>query len=151
MKRCQAPDCVAGLESEHPRAKYCSNACRQRASRARKAAARHAEAEAQTDTRGEHGLVRAVRMELDEAGVLMTFKGQLALQTARRLANPDESGFASLSKDLRAVMAEALAGSTPTPGGGDADGDSRPDEEEDDEVTRARKARAEARQAAGLS
>jgi hypothetical protein len=60
----------------------------------------------------------------------------------------DAKGVAGLVKEMRAVLA-AAKGTKPTPttgGADDADGD-----EVEDEVTAARKAREQARQAAGLA
>ena len=95
----------------------------------------------------ETGLVASVREELEAAGRMDTFSGQLALQLARRLANPDESGISSLSKELRTVMAAALDGVTPP----SAEGEPAAAEDDEDEVTRARRQREQARQAAGLA
>jgi hypothetical protein len=92
-----------------------------------------------------HDLVVLVRRELVRAEKLDTFAGQLALQLARRMANPDESGTtSSLSKELRAVMAQALEDQVPFPE------EKATDPGDDDEVTRARTAREKARKAAGL-
>lgn len=144
--------CGSVFEAKTPRAKWCGSTCRQRDARSRKAASANAKDEAKTDTPAEHGLVKAVRTELEAAGKDQTFSGQLALQLARRLANPEETGTTALSKELRAVMADALATAPPAPeseGGDRRDGDD--DEAEDDEVTRARRQREEARAAAGLA
>jgi hypothetical protein len=149
-RRCEAPDCEVVFEPKRPAGKYHSATCRQRAARARKAAESNVKDEAKTDTPAEHGLVRAVRTELETADRLNTVAGQLALQLARRAANPDESSLMALSKEIRAVMADALAGAPPKPGGSDADGDSNATEQED-EVDAARRKREEARKAAGLS
>ena len=58
------------------------------------------------------GLVAAVRAELEAADRLSTVAGQHALELARRIAAAPEmsSGVAALSRELRAVMGEALAG-----------------------------------------
>lgn len=142
--------CGTSFEAKSARAKWCGSTCRQRDARSRKAAAANVKDEAKTDTPAEHGLVKAVRKELEIAKKVETFAGQLALQLARRLANPEEPALMALSKELRAVMAEAL-GKAPvkSDGGADADGDSTA--EEDDEVTRARRQREDARKAAGLA
>lgn len=152
MKRCEGPDCAIEFEPKRSTAKYCSATCRQRAGRARRAPAPAPadELEAPTDPQG---LVASVRADLEAAGRVKTFAGQLALQLAARLTNPEESGISSLSKELRTVMAAALEGVTPPSAEATPDEASKaaaPDEQ-DDEVTRARRQREEARQAAGLA
>lgn len=135
MQRCAGPECQVDFEPKRSTARFCSTTCRSRAARAKKAASESVEADAEAG-KAEHALVRAVRKELDEADALMTVAGQLALQVARRIADPEASGVSTLSKELRALLAEATAKqpapSEPTPD---------PVDEEDDEVTRARKAR----------
>lgn len=140
---CEAPDCDRCFEPKRSTARFCSATCRQRAARARKAAEAQAREEAKTDTPAEHDLVRAVRLELEKADAVMTVPGQVALQLARKMANPDESGLSALAKELRVVLAEATGAMTPVPAG--------EVEPEDDEVTKARRAREEAREAAGLA
>jgi hypothetical protein len=147
-RRCEAPDCDVEFVPQRSTARYHSATCRQRAQRSRKAAEHQQAEEAKTDTDAEHGLVAAVRKELSAADALDTVLGQMALQLARRAANPQEPGLVNLTKEIRAVMTDAIGARKP--GGGDgADGDRG--EPEDDEVTRARRQREEARQAAGLS
>lgn len=86
------------------------------------------------------GLVASVRRELEAASAVETFAGQLALQLAKRLSTPEESGISSLSKELRTVMAAALEGHVPPAA----------EEQPEDEVEKARRARdAKARKAAG--
>lgn len=145
MKRCEGPECTVEFEPARSTARYHSATCRQRAARARKAAEESVEADQE---RGEedHPLVKAVREELAGAGRENTFNGQLALQLARKLTNPEEKAATALSKELRTVMAAALEGRPPEPA--EAEGE-EPDPE--DEVTKARRARDEARKAAGLS
>lgn len=84
----------------------------------------------------------AVRTELEAAGVLDTFAGQLALELASRLSRRDESGASSLSKELRTVMASALQGLAPPAGE-----DEQRDEGDDLRKRRERKARQAARSA----
>lgn len=138
---CGYVDCSVRFVPKRSTAKYCSATCRQRARRA--AAAANAEQRVPVDPGtgdAEHGLVRAVRQDLERADAIGTVAGQLALQLARRAANPEESGLSLLSKEIRALIAEAK--------GVQAEPDAPP-AEPDDEVTKARKARAEAREAAG--
>lgn len=137
--------CGTTFVAKRSTALYCSATCRQRAARERKAAADNTAAEAKTDTPAEHGLVKAVRKELAEADALDTVAGQLALQIARRIADPEGAGVSTLSKELRSLLAEATGGRpVPEPKGDAAEPD------EDDEVTKARRAREDKlRQAAG--
>lgn len=118
---------------------------------ARKPAARKSKAAA-PPPRGETaptpatGLVETVRRDLEASNALDTFNGQLALELARRVANPDEPSTSALSKELRAVMALAVGAAAPA--GGQTPKAETPPE---DEVEKARRKREEARQAAGLS
>lgn len=148
MKTCEAPDCTVEFEPQRVTAKYHSGTCRQRAARARTAAEAAAKPAPPEPPAGgaEHSLVSAVRAELDKADALGTVPGQLALQIARRIADPECSGVSTLSKELRALLAEAT-GAKPDPGGDSP----APPEPEEDEVTKARRQRDEARQAAGLA
>ena len=143
---CAAPDCSVEFTPKRSTAKYHSATCRQRASRDRKAAKAEQVVPVDPDTvDAEHGLVRAVRMELEAAAALDTVAGQLALQLARRIANPEEGGLSALSKELRSLLAEAK-GAAALPAGAAVEAEP----EEDDEVTRVRKAReAKAAAAAG--
>lgn len=143
---CAAPDCSNEFAPQRSTARYCSATCRQRAGRARKAAASEKVTTTDPDTgEAEHGLVRAVRQELERAKSLDTVAGQLALQLARRIAMPEEAGLSALSKELRSLLEEAKAGQQPNP----ADPAPTP-EPENDEVAKARKAKeAKAAAAAG--
>lgn len=140
MKTCEGPDCGVEFEPKRSTARYHSATCRQRAGRARKAAAESVEADA-AQGKDEHPLVRSVRAELVTAGRLDSFNGQLALQLARRLANPEESAVTTLSKELRAVMAAATADRPedpePTPDAGQP-------ADADDEIRRKRDAKRQA-------
>lgn len=124
--------CSERFTAKSPRAKWCGSTCRSRGHRAGQVAEPTAPDPA-PDVES-HGLVETTRRELEQAGVLESFHAQLALQLARRLAQPDESAPSSLSRELDRVMTAALEGA-PAP----AAAASEP--EEDDEVTKARKAR----------
>lgn len=138
---CQAPDCGVEFEARAG-TKFHTATCRSRARRAREAAAANASDEAKTDTPAEHGLVKAVRRELEQARAMDTVAGQLAMQFARQLVNPEASSLTAMSKELRALLEEAKAGAAPTPDpGGTPPAD-------DDEVTRARRKREEIEAAA---
>lgn len=152
--------CRKSFEASRSTAKFCSPTCRQRARRgtaartskasAKKAATKRAaadttEADSAAATGGA-GLVAAVKDELERLDKLDTFDGQLALQLATRVADPEASSVAATVRVLREAM-NVIRGST----GVQAGGGGAPAEptEPDDEVTRARRAREEARQAAG--
>lgn len=113
-RRCEAPDCEVDFVPQRSTARYHSTTCRSRAARSRKAAEDNAAEEAKTDTPAEHELVRTVRLELEKADGTMTIAGQLALQVARRIANPDTTGISTLSKELRALVAEACGPTEPS-------------------------------------
>lgn len=144
-RECAAADCTVEFTPKRSTAKYHSATCRQRASRSKKAAEAEQVVTVDPDTGdAEHGLVRAVRRELEGANAFDTVAGQLALQLARRIANPEEAGLSALSKELRSLLAEAKgAAVVPT------DPAAEPEPEVDDEVTRVRKAR-EAKAAAAM-
>lgn len=144
MKTCEAPDCENEFEPRRSTARFCSATCRQRAGRARKAAAAEAEADSGL---AEHGLVKAIRRELVEAKKLDTFKGQLALQLARRMANPEESSPATLAKALENAMAAALGDVAP-PEPAPTSGPPEPADPDDDLRARRDAKRQAARQAA---
>lgn len=146
MKRCEGPDCVVEFEARTVRAKYCSATCRSRAARERNAAAESSEADAKAG-RAEHALVRAVRKELEAAGAFETVDGQLALQVARRIVDPDGSGVSALSKELRSLVAAAKAAGSPA----SEPVDETADQAVDDEVERARRRREEIAQAAAAA
>lgn len=140
---CAAPDCSVVFTPPRSDAKFHTKTCRQRAGRARKATEAQAAEETKTGTDAEHGLVIAVRTELEKADVLNTVAGQLALQFARRIVDPSESGLTNMSKELRALMAEAKGAAAPAP-----DGPTPASADEDDEVTRARRRKEEIEAAA---
>jgi len=137
---------VTRFQPKRATAKYCSATCRQRAARQRKAAEAEAESEKTAGSSKEHGLVKAVRKELVQAKALDTVAGQLALAAARRIANPEESGFAAMSKELRSLLAEAKDAPVPI---GDPPPDRSPAPEPDDQVAEARRARDRKRAALG--
>lgn len=138
--------CGEVFEARRTTARWCSDRCRKQAARGSDAQASEPAAPVEpTDS----GLVESVRRDLEAAGRVDTFAGQLALQLARRLSTPDESGISSLSKELRTVMAAALEGVIPPSAEGGEE--PAPVEEDEDEVTKARRQREEARQAAGLA
>lgn len=115
---CAWRDCSVTFTPRHPTAQYHSATCRQRAARDRKAAAAEAKAEEKAGTDAEHNLVTVTRRELDQAGVLDTVDGQIALVLARRAAEANASGVSTLMRELRTSISEAKASKpapTPTP------------------------------------
>lgn len=139
--------CERTFEAKTRRAKWCSAACKMRKRRKPGAPepADRPDQPAAADDPVNDGLVAAVRQQLEAADRLNTVAGQLAVQLAWKLISVDATGVSGLSKELRAVLAEALEG-TPATGGGDA-GDE--DGALPDEVTAARRKRDAAREAAG--
>jgi len=136
--------CGETFEARRASAKWCSDRCRKSKGRSKPVEAPPV-VDAADDTPPElTGLVAAVTRDLESAGALSTFNGQLALQLAKRLTDPDESGISALAKELRSVMALAVGSAAP-------EGGAEPKVEPEDEVEKARRRREEARQAAGLS
>ncbi len=113
--------CGRLYEAKRPSSTYCGATCRQRAKRAGDAgrptkaipgtkpakAAKAVPLPPQTT-----GLEAATRRELEQADRLDTMLGQTAIELARRISSSFETGsaVASLTKQLRETMAEALQG-----------------------------------------
>lgn len=96
--------CERTYTAKDPRSKYCGDACRKRQ-------ARGTPVRIATPVVGETtGLVTVTRKALESAGRLDSVQGQLAMTIAGTISAGGDtaSGLASLSKELRAVMAEAL-------------------------------------------
>lgn len=130
--------CGTTFEARSEQARLCGPTCRQRASRAARNSAQNApqppriavapDSTAPTPLRSlmptwappatppaaappsEWPLVTATRRELDEAGVLDTVAGHLALELAAQVCASRDTGSAkaAASKEFRAVMADAL-------------------------------------------
>jgi len=102
--------CSAPFEAQRPQAKYCGDTCRKRAQRG--GIADTASPAPQVD-RPTTGLLDAVQAELDAAGRSNSVAGQHALELANRIVNAPgmNTGVAALSKQLQAVLAEALKNS----------------------------------------
>jgi hypothetical protein len=107
--------CPRTFEAKRPHAKYCGQTCKKRAQRlpvnvtpitARATASQNIDQE---------DLVAAVKAELAAAGCDGSSLGALAMSVARRMTNQFDTGsaFAALSKELRLVMAQAMASATP--------------------------------------
>jgi hypothetical protein len=95
--------CGAEFEGQRSTAKTCSDVCRQRK--------RRCEPNPAPVAGGEHPLVARTRLELQEAGKLDSVVGLHALRLAEKLTSTRDTGSATaaVSKEFRAVMAEALA------------------------------------------
>lgn len=102
---CQGPECGKQFETKSKRAKFCSPACRLRGHRSG-AVVPMAEPEEVLSS----GLLDATRDELERAGVADSVLGQQALELARRMSDPRSMGssVATMSRELRAVMVEAM-------------------------------------------
>jgi hypothetical protein len=120
-------ECGRGFEATSPRARLCSPKCRKRASRRPQPLGapvapvrpvpeppRAVDAPAEP-TPLRYPLVDATRRELEAGGVLDTALGQQALRLAERMHSPHDTGsaLAAVSKELRSVLAAALADATP--------------------------------------
>lgn len=104
--------CGKPFEAKRSTAKYCRSGCRVRATRKRASEpAEVVELGPSEPAVDESPLVKAVRLELEAAGRLESSLGQQALELARHMASPFDTGSAraSVSRELRAVMDAALA------------------------------------------
>lgn len=98
MKACEG----CGKPVEKAKARFCSDACRKRASRKTDA----------TPVAVPSGVVRTVRRDLEAARTLDTPLGQMTMQLAERLENAQfdtASAIAALAKELRLTLEAALA------------------------------------------
>jgi hypothetical protein len=127
--------CAATFDAVRSSAKYCSNRCRMQSRRSTGGAPASA-------------LVRAVTADLESAGAVDSYAGQLALELARRMSIPGQAGLSSLSRELRVVMAEALGPAAPVPEVIEPDVGGAP-EDIVDEVRRKREQRQASAAAAG--
>lgn len=119
---CNAPHCEEAVpQTPGKRARlYCDANCRNKAHAARKANPGAVPTiPVQPDTPPvDMTLADVVKRDLELGERLDTLPGQLALALAVRLGSPGTtaSSVATLSKELRALMAEALAGTKPKQG-----------------------------------
>jgi hypothetical protein len=102
--------CGRSFDAERKTAKYCGPTCRKRKQR-RGASVDALPAPPQPIAQS---LADAVRADLELAGRLDTALGRQAVQLAERMASPFDTGsaIAALSRELRAVMSEALKDSS---------------------------------------
>ena len=141
LLKCQGPDCATSFEGRAG-TKFCSATCRSRARRGREASAQSVAADARA-VKAEHELATVTRSELEKAGALKTVLGQVALQLARKLVNPDETGVSALSKQLLEVVDRAKAAAAGAGAGDSAGSAAAATPPEDDEVKKARRKREE--------
>lgn len=111
--------CGKSFEAKRATAKFCSERCRKRAQRGGNGGTVVAlglvpPAAREDERSGPGPLETAARTELDSVGRAETLAGGVVLALARRIDNagPDDtgSGFAALTKELRASLAAAVAG-----------------------------------------
>ena len=109
LRSCE--QCGTEFEAKRPDARFHSDTCRKRAKKAG-APASTAVLPARRPVVVDDGLVEATRKALEDADRLDTWLGQQALALAARVCAQGETGasVASLSKELRAVMEQALQG-----------------------------------------
>jgi hypothetical protein len=120
MRPCES--CGRSYEAASPRSKYCGNTCRSRAHRAaggrehgQSAGDNVRSLRAAPDTAGgdeSGGMVASLERKLRDADRLDTWEGQGALVLARRIEAGRDTGsaIASLHRELRVAIAEALKG-----------------------------------------
>lgn len=107
--------CRKPFDAKRPQARFCGATCRKRASRGAGptvAAPKPAVSAPLPAEAAGAGLIASVVNELTAAGRLSTALGQCALRLAVRMETSTVdtgAGLASMSKELRAVMAQALA------------------------------------------
>lgn len=108
---CQAPSCGRRFASQRSHAKYCSDSCRRRANKAKKAG-KVVPIDGSAGQVPVVGMVAATRKELEGAGRLDSSLGQAALAAAARVDANHETGsaLAALLREHRAIMGEALKG-----------------------------------------
>jgi hypothetical protein len=107
--------CGELFEAQRYNAKTCSVTCRKRASRSSGPAEVTALPVGESPEKPQtHPLVAQTERELDEAGVIGTVLGQTALRLAGKLAGNSDTGsaMASLSREFRTVMQQALSEGT---------------------------------------
>jgi len=101
----QCAVCQREFQAKRASARYCGNACRQRAHRAaplKVAKSQDANASADSPT------VAAVRAALESASRADGYLGATALTLAARVDDTPGAGAATVARELRAVMSEAL-------------------------------------------
>ena len=95
--------CGKGYEAQRSTSKYCSPSCRSRVSQGQVSVA-------PVPASSLASPAEVTERRLLEVGRLDTVAGQYALFLAQRIESAHDSAVAALSKELRAVLAEALEG-----------------------------------------
>ena len=108
--------CRKPFEAKRPQARFCGDTCRKRNQRGAgptpKMPSKPAATAAVPVEAAGVGLISSVVNELTEAGRLNTALGQSALKIAVRMETSTTdtgAGLAAMSRELRAVLAQALA------------------------------------------
>lgn len=106
--------CGNTFQARRSSAKYCGKTCQKRSERQSKPAMQAAPDVPVVEFPA-LPVVEATKRELEAAGRLETALGQQALRLAKRMHSEFDTGsaLASISRELRAVMAEALKGAAP--------------------------------------
>lgn len=100
--------CGNAFEAKSKAALSCSSTCRSRKARGSTAAAQ--------PEISENSLVTATKRELEAAGKFDTMLGQQAIALAARMSGTETvAGIASLSRELRTVMAAAIGAAPAAP------------------------------------
>ena len=107
QRKCES--CGRSYQAARPNSKFCGDTCRKRAQRSPKSGA--VKPTEPTPSLAA-GLEAVTARELEAADRLDTVFGQAALVLARRIESPMETGssIASMTKQLRETMADALKG-----------------------------------------
>lgn len=105
--------CGQPFEAKRARARFCSGTCRAKASQRRKREGGpepvQVVIDAGSDASRAGSLAACVAEALSEAGE-DGWRARQAIEVARRLETPGESGAATLSKELDRIMGELLGG-----------------------------------------
>jgi len=109
-RTCTCESCGAVFEAARSDARFCGERCRKRAQRG--AAGGPVRPVERLDDLPGPGLAAAVLAELEAAGRVDTAGGQSALTLARRIEDGRDTGsaIASLNREMRATLAEAVKG-----------------------------------------
>ena len=107
--------CGRPYEAKRASSRFCGPSCRQRASRASAAGLPARVSTLNDESAPPSALEVVTARELEAVGRLESVAGQLAMELARRVASPHETGaaVAALARQLGATMTAALAGVAP--------------------------------------
>lgn len=136
MKVCERTGCSNKFKPTPPSKRFCTTPCRTRAARDGRAAEESADADLRKG-HAEHELVTAVRAELMECGQDATVNGQIALQLARRMVNPNDPALDRLADKLQSLMDKCKGAGPATPSAAGSSEPASPSSEGGDEVDQA--------------